>query len=62
MISKEPRVLKRIRGLMESRAVYYIIAGLLVLFVALQVVLTLFLIEFNATFLRRKFLVEGTQH
>ena len=39
MISKEPRVLKRIRGLMESRAVYFIIAGLLVLFVALQVVL-----------------------
>ena len=40
MISKENRVFKRIVGLMESRAVYYIIAGLLVLFVILQVVLT----------------------
>ena len=40
MINKEQRIIKRIVGLMESRAVYYIIAGLLVLFVALQVVLT----------------------
>lgn len=36
---KEQKVSKRIAGLMESRAVYYIIAGLLVLFVVLQVVL-----------------------
>ena len=40
MISKEHSWLKGIVGLMESRAVYYIIAGLLVLFVVLQVVLT----------------------
>ena len=39
MIRKENRVLKRITGLMESRAVYFIIAGLLVLFILLQGVL-----------------------
>ena len=40
MISKANNVVNKIKGLMESRAVYYIIAGLLVLFVVLQVVLT----------------------
>ncbi len=41
MINKEQRIYKRIMGLMESRAVYFIIAGLLVLFAALQAVLIL---------------------
>ena len=40
MIDKGYRIIKRISGLLESRAVYYIIAGLLVLFTVLQVVLT----------------------
>ena len=40
MKSRVQRIYKGIVGLMESRAVYYIIAGLLVLFVFLQMVLT----------------------
>ena len=39
MISKANNVVNKIKGVMESRAIYHIIAGLLVLFVALQVVL-----------------------
>ena len=39
MNNKEHKVYKKIMGLMESRAVYFIIAGLLVLFMALQAVL-----------------------
>lgn len=39
MISKKQQILKRIAGIMESRAVYYIIAGLLVLLVAFQFIL-----------------------